>query len=587
MYNGYYRFYLSMLSKRKIFITVSILVITLCYLLFSIVTVRADELSDIEQKLSDLNRALSMSVAATAPLESDLTRLQNQLNDIKRRTALIEAEVEKKQTQVDEGEKLLGLAADLLGQKVRQIYKSSSQFSSSRYLLFLRNNLTEAIRQFGYERKVIANDRDTIVKVVLYIKDLEQKKKELTDEKNRLAKIKEETDKQAVFLDKEITGAKKYQNQLSSQIAQLSARQKELLAQKLASLGISRSAASIGRCDSDLSNGRDPGFSPRFGIFTYGVPNRVGLNQWGAYGRAKAGQGYDTILHAYYNFDGYQNFDNNIKINVSGSGSFSLEDYVKRIYEVPGDWPSEVLKAQAIAARSYALAYTNNGSNSICATESCQVFKSDPKGGAWEQAVNDTSGKAMVQAGKPIKAWFSSTHGGYVHTSGEIGWSDTSWTKHATDASNGINNFSDLTNNSYDRESPWFYCDWGSRGEYNKTAWLKSEELADIVNAILLARKDSSTQEHLYQPDSPPAGTDTWNPDRVRQELKNHGMTPFNNISSMSVSADFSSGRTTSVSVSGDAGSENFDGGEFKNFFNLRAPANIQIVGPLYNIEKK
>ncbi len=28
-------------------------------------------------------------------------------------------------------------------------------------------------------------------------------------------------------------------------------------------------------------------------------------------------------------------------------------------------------------------------------------------------------------------------------------------------------------------------------------------------------------------------------------------------------------------------------GAEFKDFFNLRAPANIQIVGPLFNIERR
>jgi peptidoglycan hydrolase-like amidase len=36
--------------------------------------------------------------------------------------------------------------------------------------------------------------------------------------------------------------------------------------------------------------GKDPGFGNKFGFFTYGVPNRVGLNQYGAWGRAKAGQ---------------------------------------------------------------------------------------------------------------------------------------------------------------------------------------------------------------------------------------------------------------------------------------------------------
>lgn len=571
----------------KKIVTIFIFLFFILYSLFFIHTVRADELGDIEKKLADLKHALDLSVAATTPLEKNLDKLKDNLENIRYRIGVIEKDVATKEKQVKEGEELLIVAEDLLSQKVKSLYKSGAAFGSYRLLFLLNQDLTSAVRKFGYQKKVIQNDRDTIVKVVMYVKDLEEKKKNLEDEKVRLAKIKTETDQQAAFLEKEISGARKYQMALSSQIAQLSARQKELIAQKLSSLNISRSAASMGRCDSDLTNGRDPGFSPRLAIFTYGVPNRVGLNQWGAYGRAKSGQNYDQILHVYYNFDSYQNFDNNIKINVNGYGSFSLEDYVKRIYEVPGDWPQEVLKAQAIAARSYGMAYTNNGANPICATENCQVFKSDPKGGAWKQAVNDTTGKVMVVSGKPIKAWFSSTHGGFVHTSGEIGWSDTSWTKHSQDGSSNMNNFSDLQNNSYDKESPWFYCDWGSRGQYNKTAWLKPEEMADIVNVILLARKDSSTQEHLYQPDSPPSGTDTWNQDKVKQELQNRGITPVNKVIDMSVSADFGAGRTTSVSISGDTSTQNFDGGEFKNFFNLRAPGNIQIVGPLYNIERR
>ena len=47
--------------------------------------------------------------------------------------------------------------------------------------------------------------------------------------------------------------------------------------------------------------GIDPGFGPAFAFFTYGSVHRVGMNQFGAYGRAKAGQSYDTILNAYYN----------------------------------------------------------------------------------------------------------------------------------------------------------------------------------------------------------------------------------------------------------------------------------------------
>ena len=117
---------------------------------------------------------------------------------------------------------------------------------------------------------------------------------------------------------------------------------------------------------------------------------------------------------------------------------------------------------------------------------------------------------------------------------------------------------------------------------------MTSDEVADIVNVLLLVQKDSSTKDHLYQTDKPnPAGTDTWDEGKVRQQLQSDGVTPFNSISSVSVSADFGKGITTGLTFTGDGGTVNFSGSDFKNYFNLRAPANINIVGPLYNVERK
>src|SRR6185437_16816902 len=109
-------------------------------------------------------------------------------------------------------------------------------------------------------------------------------------------------DDQSAKLNKIIQGAQAYQATLTSQIAQLSSRQQDLLAQKLASLNIPQTAyAGLGGgCSSDINPFKSPGFSPAFGFFTYGVPNRVGLNQYGAKGRAESGQGYNDILNAYY-----------------------------------------------------------------------------------------------------------------------------------------------------------------------------------------------------------------------------------------------------------------------------------------------
>jgi hypothetical protein len=105
--------------------------------------------------------------------------------------------------------------------------------------------------------------------------------------------------------------------------------------------------------------------------------------------------------------------------------------------------------------------------------------------------------------------------------------------------------------------------------------------VADIVNTILLARNDPPTSSYLYQVD---AGGDVWNEEKVKEELRKRGVTPFNRINNVSLGVDFSYGKTTSVSFSGDGGSVSFDSKEFKDWFNTRAPADIQIRGLLYEV---
>ena len=276
----------------------------------------------------------------------------------------------------------------------------------------------------------------------------------------------------------------------------------------------------------------------------------------------------------------------NITLSVNGYGNLVMETYLLGIAEMPGDWPLEALKAQAVAARSYAWSYTNGGAKSICTTQACQVYKGSNRGGNWEQAVKATEGEVLSSGGSPITAWYASTFGGYELASADIGWSPTSWTKRMRDTSGDVGSFGDLNNLSYDKDSPCFYAAQGFRKEYNKSAWLKGDEVADIVNSLKLSKADSGTQSHLSQPDK--SDSDTWDQGRVKRELSSRGTTPYNSISSVSVSDwDTGMGKTNSVSVSGDAGSDTFSGDEFKTFFNLRAPGNIQIVGPLFNIERR
>lgn len=98
-----------------------------------------------------------------------------------------------------------------------------------------------------------------------------------------------------------------------------------------------------------------------------------------------------------------------------------LEDYLRAVVaaEVPGGWTSAAYRAQAVAARSYALlsqqiARAAGRAYDICDTTWCQAYG----GATWEtkdesDAVRDTAGQYLVSGGEPALTQFSSSNGGY------------------------------------------------------------------------------------------------------------------------------------------------------------------------------
>lgn len=553
--------------------------------LFYLPSVRADEIEDLQKQIDELNHARQLSINATKPLEGQLDSLKRQLAQIQTNLENLSANIKQKQKDLDIREDKLALQQALLEKRIKAYY-IRSYLADPLMVILSSIQAGDLFRELSYRQTVTREDRSIIGSITAEVVDLLTQKDKLEKDKVKLATFQVEVDKNAKFIGGEVSKAKAYQADLSKQIATLSARQQQIIAQRQAALNLPTSlGAGPLFCTDDRK--LDPSFRPAFAFFTFGIPHRVGMNQYGALGRAQAGQNHEDILRAYFQDFSFEQ-RSNINLNVQGFGSMPLEQYLLGIYEMPDSWPPEALKAQAIAARSYALAYTGNGSKEICTTQSCQVYKGGNKGGNWESAVKATEGKTMISGGSPISAWYSSTDGGYTYTASDIGWGSRSFTKRLRDTNGDIGGFGELFSKAYDKDSPCFYAAQGFRSQYAKSAWLKSEEVADIANMIILTKRDSGLSEHLYQTDkSNPEGKETWDFDRVKQELKNRGGTPFNSVSGVAVSADFGSGMTTSVTVSGDKGLETFNGTEFRNFFNVRAPANIQIVGPLFNIEKK
>jgi SpoIID/LytB domain protein len=109
-----------------------------------------------------------------------------------------------------------------------------------------------------------------------------------------------------------------------------------------------------------------------------------------------------------------------------------FERYLEGIAEVPPTWPTAALQAQAIAARSYALATTGwNGPQGatldtpICSTTSCQVFRGIPVTPTpgirrWNAAVNATAGQVLQDGGRPIEAVYFSTSNGHTYGNDQV-----------------------------------------------------------------------------------------------------------------------------------------------------------------------
>ncbi len=98
----------------------------------------------------------------------------------------------------------------------------------------------------------------------------------------------------------------------------------------------------------------------------------------------------------------------------------NLEHYLYSVLgaEMNPNWPQEALKAQAVAARSFALYKTATSGNTVYDvgdTTSWQVYKGlETEGQGTHLAVDATAGQVMTYGGKVILAAFHSSSGGHT-----------------------------------------------------------------------------------------------------------------------------------------------------------------------------
>jgi len=531
----------------------------------------ADEIEDLQKQIDDLNKAREQSVAATKPLEGQLDSLKRQLAQIQASLDNLTASINKKQKELDVREEKLVEQHVLLEQRVKAYYIRS--YSASPLLVILSSSSPgELFRELSYRQAATRDDREIIKTVTEEITDLITEKEKLEKDKTKAANLQAQVDKNAKFIGGEVAKAKAYQSELSGKISDLSAKQQSILAarsgQFTATIGDSEEADDINASIKGFKANAPAGY---FGVFSFGAhTHRKGMSQYGSRGRAQSGQDYKSILKAYYGKDPVSK-DTGGDIKVVGHGSMNFEEkYLYGIAEMPSSWHPEALKAQAVAARTYAYRYKLSG-EAIQTTEAAQVFnksKSDNPPAQWKIAVDSTRGQIL----EDVVTYYASTHGGFASP---IGW-DT------TDGAGGGN----FTDKSYDKlgGSPWLYKAWYTK-EYNinsdkcgrSNAWLSPEEMADIINATRF-RDERVT----------PITTSCWggNPYSYA-ELREKSSGP-SSVSSVTVIQG--NGSTNEIIFQTNIGEIRLSAGAFKEAFNIRAPGYLAIPQKgfvFFNIEKK
>lgn len=166
-----------------------------------------------------------------------------------------------------------------------------------------------------------------------------------------------------------------------------------------------------------------------------------------------------------------------------------MDDYLVGVDEMPGGWPVEALKAQAVTARTFAAGRVAAGLRPECAchvtaTIADQVYAAYGHEGAagvtgWSSAVTGTSGEVLTYDGALIEAVYSAAHAGSSEHA------EDSW---AFDAKT----FPYLRSVA----DPWVH-DPEVAAEYRRSAWAHAVDhavFADLVGLATVARVEVASR---------------------------------------------------------------------------------------------
>ena len=613
--------------------------ITFLILLFLVkLPVYSQSISDLEKQINEKTEQIAEKQGILGTIEKKIAEIKGSSKSLSEKIALMTAEVNKLQASIDENQGKIEEKVKGIEDKQEQLERtkeildvvSSKLYVESRgsVVNFFFSDWNGLVKGFHVKRNTVSALRREVEKINGEFSSLAEAKAELDKEREDLDKQKEDLDKSYALLADERTKLQAELNKQHSQKRTLSAEITDLsknVSQLQAALIAARSAGTIssgGSTGGVLGTSISQAPAGSFGVFSIGAyTHRNGMSQWGARARADAGQSYQDILRAYYPFAVLNTaYQEPAEILVKGWGTscyiqgyneygeaiyskyynetISFDTYMNRIFEMPASWNIEVLKAQAIAARTYAI-HKVQTQGYIEPNQSNQVSKDCDNASGWLNAVAQTKNQVILSDGNVFAAEYAAVHGGWGN---HVGWDTRSGTG------------DDWFNDSWDKISGvnWFYRSWyisgsGTSGETcEHSPFLSNSEMALILNAYFIKHdiglKHTPDKSRLLPSDFEkcPGRLDYPNPNADPPRLPT-GKIPYslaemqNLLSSPvtvvhSVSTVLSNGSTVEVVFNTDRGFVTIEGSKFKDIYNQMAPGHMRIqqsAHAYFNVEKR
>ena len=482
---------------------------------------------EIEQKQKEMEEKQKVLDKAKAEGKSLSVRsgtLEDQLAQVNTDLVASQATLEATKIEIDELlanitilEQYIEEQKANLGKSATSLYQMSQMSDVER--IFASDGLGEYVIVTSLRENVVEQSRTKIDELVGQVELVSSAKAMAETQKTTLEQLIADLATQQTSLNGElaILNAQIAENKkttssikgqisgLQSDIDQLEEEQQRLLEE------VERGMGGGGKQEIPLNSG-DYYFSGRGRYSKQG--HGVGMSQWGAYGMAEHGFTYSQILtHYYTNVTIGQSSVTTIP--VSGHGNMNIETYVSGLGEVADKacgtvaqaqarpdkyvvdnpnsswdcWPEESIKAQVVAARSYAINYTRPTSKypngkPICTDAGCQVYKG---GTAKKWAADETTGQAVLYKSKVIGAYYHASAGGRTENNENI---------FATDGKTGTpyGYLRGVDESAYAHRDSYYNWRWSTNG-------FSKEEMRTMVNGVVATIKsayNTSTTRYPY-----------------------------------------------------------------------------------------